>query len=234
MKGLTPIRLCMLALAAALAACASPGPEKAAVEQNSGFLRDYSSLKSGKDAQGNPVRTWVSPRLAPGTYNAILLEPVVYYPEPRATEQVSAEELRKIRDYASEALRRELAKRFVLVHEPRPGAVRLRAAISGVVARDEKLQGYQYVPIALVAVMASRAVSGTPQRAFIQSESELTDSVTGMVLARRVRTATAESGKLGALSGKQQITLEMVKPLMDELAAGVLPDMEQGVRQKAQ
>lgn len=234
MKGLTPAKLCILALAAALAACASPGPKTATVEQNSGFLQDYSSLKSAKDALGNPVQTWVSPRLSPGNYNAILLERIVYHPEPRATEQVSAEELGKMRNYANEALRRELGKRFVLVREPRPGAVRLRAAITGIVAQDEGLQAYQYVPIAFVATMARRAVSGAPQRAFIQSESELTDSVTGEVLARRVRIATGESARLNGPSGKQQITLEMVKPLMDELAAGVLPDMEKGVRPKAE
>lgn len=233
MKSLFPYRLCALVVAATLTACASPGPDAAAVEQNSGFLRDYSSLQSGKDESGNPVRAWVSPKLSPGNYNAVLLEPFVYFPEPRGTEQVSAEELGKVRAYADEALRRELDKRFVLVREPRPGAVRLRVAISGVVAQDEALKGYQYVPIAFVATMVKRAASGTPQRAFIQSESELTDSVSGEVLALRVRTATGEKGTLKGFSAGQQIKVEMVKPLIDELAVGVLPDMEKGVSPKA-
>lgn len=233
MKGSITSKVCALAIAAALAACASPAPEKTAAEQNSGFLQDYSRLTWGKDAKGNEVRTWASSKLSPSNYNAVLLEPLIFYPEPKATEQVSAGELTKMVAYANEALRRELDKRFVLVNQPQPGAIRLRGAISGVVAQEEGLSAYQYVPIAFVATMASRAVSGTPQRAFVLSESEVTDSTTGEALALRVKAGTGAGGKLKELSGKQQLTLEMVKPLIDELAAAALPDLEKGVKPKA-
>ncbi len=43
-----------------------------------------------KDAQGKTIRAWVSPKLTPANYDAILLDPLVFYPEPRPSEQVSA------------------------------------------------------------------------------------------------------------------------------------------------
>ncbi|EXJ12641.1 DUF3313 domain-containing protein [Imhoffiella purpurea] len=230
MKVSTGIRIGAMLAALVLAGCASQGTQKTLGEQNSGFLKDYSNLQWTQDRQGNPVRTWISPSLAPERYDAILLEPLRLYPEPRPTEQVSREELERILAYANQALKRELAKRFVLVNRPQPGAVRLRAAISGVAAQGEGLAPYQYVPIALAATMAKRAVAGTPQRAFIVGESELLDSVSGELLAQQVKVGSGAAAKLQKIAGKDRITLETVKPLVDELAAAALPNLEQLVR----
>ena len=223
-------RLCLLTIAAVLTGCAATGGHPGSDEINSGFLRDYSRLHWEEDAQGHPVRTWISPKLSTDRYDAILLEPLKFHPEPRATEQVSSEELRKMVRYANEALRRELGSRFTLVDRPRPGAVRLRVAISGVGAEGEGLAPYQYVPLAFVATMAKRATTGTPQRAFIVAEGELLDSMTGELLAQQVKVGTGRNAKLQQIAGRSQITLETVKPLLDELAAGALPNLEQGVR----
>jgi hypothetical protein len=223
-------RICALLIAVMLSGCAGTGGQRDADELNSGFLKDYSRLQWDEDAQGHPIRTWISPRLSPDRYDAILLEPLAFYPEPRATEQVSSEELQKMVRYANEALTRELGSRFTLVEQPQPGAVRLRVAISGVAAEGEGLASYQYVPIAFVATMATRAVTGTSQRAFIVAEGELSDSVTGELLAQRVKVGTGRNAKLQQIAGQSQITLSTVKPLLDELAAGALPNLERAVR----
>ncbi|MFD2111998.1 DUF3313 domain-containing protein [Thiorhodococcus fuscus] len=161
------------------------------------------------------------------------LEPLRLYPEPRPTEQVSREELKRILAYANQALKRKLTKRFILVKRPQPGAVRLRAAISGVAAQGEGLAPYQYVPIALAATMAKRAVAGTLQRAFIVGESELLDGVSGELLAQQVKVGSGAGAKLEKIAGKDRITLETLKPLLDELAAAALPNLEQVVRPRA-
>jgi len=121
----------------------------------------------------------------------------------------------------------------LLVDHARPGALRLRPAISGVAAEGEGLAPYQYVPIAFVATMAKRAVAGTPQRTFMVAESELLDSVTGELLAQRVKVGTGTGAKLQEVAGKEQITLQTVKPLLDELAAVSLPNLEKVIRPKA-
>ncbi len=87
-------------LALILGACAT----KTGVVEDSGFLRDYSNLRETKDAQGKTIRAWVSPKLTPANYDAILLDPLVFYPEPRPTEQVSAETLQQVLAYSNDAI----------------------------------------------------------------------------------------------------------------------------------
>lgn len=224
-------------LAAILGACTVTGTTAtgtAASAPNatggSGFLRDYSRLAETKDAQGKAIRAWVSPKLTPANYNAILLEPLVFYPEPRPNEQVNAATLQQILAYANDTLKRSLSQRFRVVDRPGPGVLRLRGAFTSVASEGEGLKPYQYVPMAFVATMAMRAATGTPQRAFILIETEGTDSVTGELLGERTRVATGE--RLASVAGQQVVTLDTVKPLLDELAAGAFPDLANYVKSK--
>ena len=152
----------------------------------------------------------------------------MFYPEPRPSEQVSAEELRKMIGYSNDALKRALSQRFN-VSTCNPGALRLRIAFSGVAVRGEGLKPCQFVPVALVATLAVRAVTGgPPQTAFIVVESEATDSVTGELLGERVRVATGE--RLPA--GQNVVTLDSLKPLLDALASQAFPELAKYVRPK--
>ena len=205
------------------------GQDSASATGDSGFLRDYSSLQETTDAEGRTVRTWISPKLTPANYSAILLDPLAFYPEPRPTEQVSAEELQKMLAYANSALKRALGQRFSVVDRPGKGVVRVRIAFTGVAVQGEGLKPYQYIPIALVATLAARAATGgPPQRAFILVETEATDSVTGELLGERVRRATGE--RLPA--GQKVVTFDTLKPLLDELASQAFPELSKYVRPK--
>jgi len=213
-------------LSAILAAgCASKPAEQ---QKDSGFLRDYSRLQEAKTADGATIRAWVSPKLAPDNYNAIMLDPLIFYPEPRPTDKVTADSLQQILKYSNDTLKQALSKRFKIVDRPGPGVLRIRSAFSSVGAEAEGLKAYQYVPMAFIATMASRAATGEPQRAFIVIEVEGTDSVSGQLLASRVRVGTGKS--LAEVGGKDQITFETVKPLLDELAAGAFPELSKYVK----
>jgi Protein of unknown function (DUF3313) len=61
-------------------------------------------------------------------------------------------------------------------------------------------------------------------------ETEGTDSVTGELLGMRVRVGTGE--RLAQLTGQQVITLDTVKPLLDDLAAGAFPELAKYVKAK--
>jgi hypothetical protein len=222
-------RLCVVLLAAILGACAS-GPSNQNVAQGSGFLRDYSSMAVTTDTQGKTIRTWANPKLTPANYNAILFDPLVFYPEPKPSEQVSAETLQQLLAYTNETLKRSLSQRFKVVDRPGPGVVRIRAAFTSVAAQGEGLKPYQYVPMAFVASMAIRTATGTPQRAFIVIEVEVTDSVTGELLGERVRVGTGE--RLSKVAGQQVITLDAVKPLLDEMADAAFPELAKYVKPK--
>jgi hypothetical protein len=172
----------------------------------------------------------VSPKLTPANYDAILLDPLVFYPEPRPSEHVSAEALQQILAYSNDIYKRSLSQQFRVVDRPGPGVLRLRVAFTGVAAQGEGLKPYQFVPIAFVATMATRAATGAPQRAFIVVETEGTDSVTGELLGLRVRVGTGE--RLAKVADQKVITLDTVKPLLDELAAGAFPELAKYVKPK--
>jgi Protein of unknown function (DUF3313) len=216
-------------LAALLGACAS-GPSDPNAAQGSGFLRDYSNLAETRDTQGKSIRAWANPKFTPANYNAILFDPVVFYPEPKPSEQVSAETLHQLLTYTNETLKRSLSQRFRVVDRPGPGVVRIRSAFSSVAAQGEGLKPYQYVPMAFVASMAIRTATGAPQRAFIVLEVEATDSVTGELLGERVRAGTGE--RLSKVAGQQVITLDAVKPMLDEMADAAFPELARYVKPK--
>ena len=79
--------------------------------------------------------------------------------------------------------------------------------------------------------MASRAATGgAPQRAFILVETEGTDSVSGELLGQRVKVGTGE--RLKDVKSDGPLTLEAVKPLLDELAGQSFPELAKYVRAK--
>ena len=204
---------------------------QSATDKNSGFLRDYTRLQEARDTQGMTVREWVSPKFAPKNYDAILLDPLVFYPEPRPTEKVSAEALQQMLSYSNNLLKRSLNARFKMVDHVGPGVARLRIAITGVTAENQGLLAYQYLPVALLSVtMAKADLPDAPQAAFVVIESEVTDSLTGQLLSEQVRVGSGR--QLKKIGGKEEVTLDAVKPLLDELAAGALPNLERYIKAK--
>jgi hypothetical protein len=177
-----------------------------------------------------PIRAWASPKFTPANYNAVLLDPLVFYPEPKPSEQVSADTLQKMPSYSNDTLKRSLSQRFRVVDRPGPGVVRIRGAFTSVAAQGEGLKPYQFVPMAFVATMALRTATGTPERAFIVIEAEGTDSVTGELLAERMRLGTGQ--RLSKVAGQQVITLDEVKPMLDEMADAAFPELAKYVKPK--
>jgi hypothetical protein len=201
----------VLAFAGVLVAgCATPPPE-----HFSGYLGDYSKLESVKGEGGDEIRRWVSPKLKKGEYLKLMVDPVVFFPQPQPTPQVSAETLRQIGAYTNEALRREIGKSFLLVNQAGPGVARLQIAFTGVTTETEGLAPYEYIPVAAI-VAGAEAASGTRSREpAIQVEMQLVDSLTNQRLAAAVRRAKA---KPILKNDKEQLTVEMMRPLIDSRA----------------
>lgn len=210
---------------------AGSGASALAQEENSGFLRDYTSLKEGKDTAKQTIRGWVSLKFKPENYNALLVDPLVFYPEPKPSKQVSGAELQRMLAYSNDLLKQTLSKRFKVVDQAGPGVVRIRVAFSSVAGKGEGLKPYQYVPMAFVVTMAKKAVTGGgPQRAAIVVETEATDSATGELLGMRVKAGTGD--RLVKVGDQEVITLETLKPLLDELAGQAFPEMGKYVKAK--
>lgn len=197
-------------LLAGVTGCASTGP------QHSGFIRNEPAMQEQKDAEGT-VRRYVSPALSTGAYKSVLVDPVQLYPAPQPSDKVDAATLKQIQGYLDQAWRRELGNRVGLASGPGPGVARVRTALTGVKAESADLKPYQYLPAALVATAAAEAAGMRSKDVRLFVEVEVTDSVTGERLAVAVREGTGEKIKGGA---QDKVTLQTVKPLIDQLAAG--------------
>jgi hypothetical protein len=207
---------CLAATAAFLVAgCASTQQPK-----ESGFLKDYSNLTK-QDAPGGGSRlVYKNPAFTPGKYTAVMLDPVVYYPEPQPTEQVSMQALNEIRTYVDRSLQQKFGQQVRLVNKPGPGVARIQVALTAVGTESQALKVYQYIPIALVVTGAKAAIEGgRPQDASIAIESRVTDSETGQLLYASVRGGTGQEIKTAA-QGQGGVQLTSLKPLIDTWTSG--------------
>jgi hypothetical protein len=218
-----------IAMAAMLiAGCASTNNTPTQSEY-SGFLGDYSNLQQTTDPNGQTFLRYMSPKLNPTNYSAVIVEPVSMYPKAEPTEQLTQATIDQVRSYATTCLRQSIGSRVRVVNAPAPGVVKLQVAITGVASSAEGLKPYQILPMAFVATMAVDTVAGAPQQAKLLVEALGTDSVSGDVLAKVVRTHTGERLQRVA-SNQPVITFESVKPIMDEWCDSVSKTVSQYVK----
>jgi hypothetical protein len=200
----------------ALAGCAS----KDTTPKYSGWLKDYSGLQEVTDARGNKLERWVSPELGQGKYDAILVEPVTFYPEPQSSPQVSAEALHKLADYMTQKIKEDFtAKGVKMAVAPAKGVIRLRIAITSVGVQVEGRSGYQYIPQAFIVSAAYRGVAGNPYQGALRVEIEVTDSLTGERLLVSVRSGVGgELGRARNEAAAPILTVDSVKAVVDSWA----------------
>ncbi|WP_232243646.1 DUF3313 domain-containing protein [Paraburkholderia sp. SOS3] len=211
-----------------IAGCASTNNTPTQSEY-SGFLGDYSNLQQTTDPNGQTFLRYMSPKLNPTNYSAVIVEPVSMYPKAEPTEQLTQATIDQVRSYATTCLRQSIGSRVRVVNAPAPGVVKLQVAITGVASSAEGLKPYQILPMAFVATMAVDTVAGAPQQAKLLVEALGTDSVSGEVLSKVVRTHTGERLQRVA-SNQPVITFESVKPIMDEWCDSVSKTVSQYVK----
>lgn len=189
----------------------------------SGFLPDYSKLEKIKDAKGSELQRWISPTYSKGQYQKILVEPVVFYPEPKGSEQVSDQTLKDIQAYLSTSLKDVALKDRQQTSEPGPGVVRIQVAITAVATSAAGLKPYQLIPVALIAQGAKAATGHRKQDAELYVEALLTDSVTNEPIAMAVRHGKGVELK----NSQEQLTLDSVKSRIDSWALSVADTIAQ-------
>lgn len=203
------------ATAALLAGCAAETPKPG---EFSGFLGNYSNMEEVQAPSGQKAFRWISPKLKPSNYSAVMVSQVQFYPKAEPTAQVSQETLDEIRNYATETFTRALREKVRVVTSPGPGVAKITAAITAVKPSEEGLAAYQYVPIAFVVTMAKRGVAGTPEQPKIVAEVMITDSVSNEVIGKVVRVGTGKELAEATGSTEKVITLNDVKPVFDSWA----------------
>lgn len=180
-----------------------------AAEEHSGFLGDYSQLAKEKDAAGEDVLRYVSPKIKPGDYQKLLIDPIQFYPAPKPTDKVGDQALTDIRNYMDKALRAGLGSKLPLASEPGPGVLRVRPAITAVDTKNQGLKPYELLPVGFII---SRGVVGKAKEATIELEVEVVDSATGERLAALVRKGVG--AKIEDKDG--QLSLPHIRPVLDK------------------
>jgi hypothetical protein len=208
---MTRDRFIAMTMAGALALGAAHGALGAGTAQ-SGFLADYSRLEPDPDYPGSKL--WVNPQAQIGSYEAIMIDPVVVHLSPGLIEngaRPNAELLNEVLAYLHDSLVREFAKQMKILDKPGDGVVRYKAAITGITAEG----GIGGSPVNyLPAVFVLRTATGqNTAKAHIYMEASYTDSVTGAPVGEVIQAATGDKVKDNA-----GITLGDLKEVLDKWA----------------
>jgi len=212
-------KLVILAVAVGVPGVACATDNLVHKDQYSGFLKDYSQLKEEKDANKEPVMRYINSKLVSGAYNKIIIDPVVFYPEPHADENVDADTLSQIKDYFDKDLRQKIGEQAAIVDQAGPGVVRMRVAISAVADEAAALKPYQYIPFAFLLHAVKKAAGKSAMDADLFAELELVDSQSGerlgAVVKKGIGTEVKEE-KEGADKGEKKVVLDNLKPVLDK------------------
>ena len=206
-----------------MAGCASK--PTAEPREFTGYLGNYDQLTEATDEQGHRILRYVNPKPRPkkGSYTKIILDDIVFYPpvdeaalaEADPKGQVTKEALMKIRDYANEALQREVGKVMTLTNQPGPDTLRIRIALTGVSTSTEALHVYEYIPVGLVIAGIATAIGERDLDTFVITEGELLESDTGERLFMSVRKSKAvEQLK----DSEDPLTADHVRQVIDDSA----------------
>lgn len=229
MKINNPVRAIGVGILAAflVSGCATRSAPK-----ESGFLPDYSRLHQETTPDGGTRQVYVNPAFTPARYKAVWLDTIKYYPEPKATEDVSMETLTQIRNMIDQTLRSKIGQQVRLVDRAGPGVAHVRIAITTVGTEQQSLKAYQYIPIGLVLTGAKAALDGgLPRDATIAIETHVTDSMSGEMLYAAVRGGTGER-ITSASQGKGGVQVADLQPLINEWANGAAGEVRKYVKGK--
>ena len=198
----------------------------AQVSDYSGYIGDYEGLAQTTDELGKDVLRWKNPDLVPGVYDTLMIDPIVFYPKPEPTAQISRDLLMDIGDYANKALKREVGKVVKLSDQPGPRVLRMRIAITGISTAAEELSAYEYIPIAAIAAGVNSASGGRDREVFLVAEAEFVDSMTG----ERMFIEVIKDHTPPVLENDtEQVTLEMVQEVLDRGAQQTRLFIEQAI-----
>lgn len=152
-----------LSIAAAAAGCATQASTQ------SGFLRDYSSLRptsDGSDKLKARIALHAPEPAALARYRGAYLDPVVV-----SVTGLDAEQTTSLSEILTRSLSEEVGKTWPLVGNPGPGVLRVRAAITGVTKANVALN------LAMTAVATPLSNGGAA------AEAEIVDGQTGRRIA---------------------------------------------------
>lgn|GEM_PF-4964938 len=190
---LFPAMGAMLAALLALLLASGCAPEKTVDEPRfSGFLRDYSRLAPAQPGDSE-LRRWLDPSPAPGRYDAVLLDPVALFPEPKENAQVSRDTLRALRDDGDTELHALFSRFSRVARQPGPRTLRVRIAFAALDGATPPRAPWDLLPAALLAATGTIAGAEVELSCEMELVDSQTDALLGQALRRDLKTAPVVS-----------------------------------------
>lgn len=215
--------LVLISFVIMLSACGST-PKEDLAKKNSGYLSNYTNLKEVDTTENNVLLKWESSEYKTRQYSSVIIDDVSYYPAPKAGGDIDNKVLMDIAQYANNGIKKAAQSTGKVVEMATDKTIRLRMAITGATINDEGLSAVQYLPITFVASAVTGNLDNLTAKLVI--EGEVTDAKSGELLATFFRTG------LGAEvdDEEQPLTLEMVKPLLDDWAKLVKKSISENIK----
>jgi hypothetical protein len=170
----------------ALALMAGTGWAKKKMSQ-SGFLSDYSKLEEGKKGQAEFV--YLKEGVNWKSYDKIMIDHLVFFMDKDAEYKgIQADELNEIAATWHRAFMEALKEDYEIVHEPGPGVLRIRAAITDLSPTKPGINTITTVlPVGLaVSILKKGATGAGTGVGKVTTEAELLDSSTNEVLVAAI------------------------------------------------
>ena len=177
-----------------LAACSNTPKLASEPMPRSGFLPNYSLLVPTYTIEAD-TRVWRYriEGVNPGTYNAVILDPI--YLNQNATAQVSPESIAKAKAALQASMVEAVNARgnIKIVSQPGPGVVRVSVGITGAESSTDSLQPWNFTPIGLALNAAAFAGGVNSKTPALVVENKITDSRTNEILGEGLITVQGES-----------------------------------------
>ncbi len=152
------------------------GVKKAEYTAQSGFLSDYSKLKS----EGEDTKVYIDPAVDFSKYDKVMIDRItVWYKEDAKYKGIDPTQLKTLTDYFHNAIVKELGDAYPVVDKPGPDVMRVRIALTNLVpTKPEITVAMAVIPYATVADIAMGGKKGhSPYLGETAMEGELLDSV---------------------------------------------------------
>jgi hypothetical protein len=150
-----------------------------------GFLGDACHLlKPGQ--KGEAAERWVNPKAQFTQYNKVMINVVGFFGSDAA--KVSPKDQQELTDFFYKALSEELSKKYQVVDQPGPDAMKVQVAILDAEAATPGMRSISMaVPqLRLLTTAASLGTKNFPFAGGAEAAAKITDSVTGQLLGAGV------------------------------------------------
>jgi len=185
------------------------------VQNNAGFLSDYSKLKSVEGVDGQQVLRWVNPEFNRQQYSKLKLAPVVVLPVQTETVDISTEHIQQIQHYFDSKLRLALKDKYQLSEESGSDVLQLKIAITGIELNPEGMKVTEVLPYGAVIGLVRAATGTRNQEVTVILEIEIINSQTRETEVSVVRVGMGENIRM---LWDAEFALQNVQRLLDDWA----------------